>query len=566
VHVKVTTVRGDKRTYRYLNLVESFREGGQVRHRVVARLGEADEMTRSGELARLVDGLGAHLGEERAAALSAKAAPSIGAMAAAHAYFSRLGLGDLFAGIGAKRRARHLGDTVFALVANRLCEPTSKRRAITDWLGTDVALPKGVAAPSLDQCYRALDALCAEKETLEAHCYARLTDLANLDLRLCCYDLTSSYLEGDPRPSLRFPSKAFGYSRDHRSDRPQVVIGLLVTGDGIPIAHHVFAGNTKDQSTLESVMTDLQGRFGVGKIALVADRGLISESNLAAVSAAGFDHVMATRLHRDHDVAEVLAQAHQGAGWVDVDATTKATEVAHDGRRFVVVDSAERKRRDDHRRDELLARTEDKLIALGERVTSGKLADPAKIGAAADRILRDSGVGRLFTTTIRAGSFSWDHDQEALKYETDLLAGRYVIVTSFTKSQAPTAQVVRHYKALLGVERRFRVLKDFLALRPIHHFTENRVRGHIALCVLASVIEAVMGQDLARAKVVDPDLNDQLLSPRRALRELERIRAVQLVADDGSTRQVITKPTAFQASILAAFGVDTSNWQSRLSG
>jgi transposase len=408
--------------------------------------------------------------------------------------------------------------------------------------------------------------LCAEKGRIEAHCYERLTNLANLDLRLCCYDLTSTYVEGDPRPSVRFPSKAFGYSRDKRGDRPQVVIGLLVTGDGIPIAHHVFAGNTKDQSTLEEVMTDLQQRFGVGKIALVADRGLISESNLEAVSAAGFDHVMATRLHRDHDVAEVLAVAKDATAWVEVDDHTTATEVLHQDRRYVVVDSVERKRRDDHRREELLSRTEDKLIALAERVSSGRLVDPAKIGAAADRILRDSGVGRCFTTTIRTGSFFWEYDQEALTYETDLLAGRYVILTSLTKTQAPTTQVVRHYKALQSVERRFRVLKDFLALRPIYHFTENRVRGHIALCVLAALVEVLMGQDLAKARVVDPDLDFQIESPRRALRDLERIRAVQLTADDGSTRRVITKPTEHQAHILEAMDVDTSTWTSRLSG
>jgi transposase len=566
VHVKVTTVRGDKRTYRYLSLVESYRENGKIQHRVVARLGEAEEMTKSGELARLVDALGQHLGDERASVLSAESAPSIGSVAAARAYYSRLGLDSLFDDVGAQRRAKRLSDTVFAMVANRLVEPASKRRAITDWLGKDVALPQGVATPSLDQCYRALDAMCASKDTLEAHCYERLTDLANLDLRLCCYDLTSSYVEGDPRSTLRFPSKAFGYSRDHRGDRPQVVIGLLVTGDGIPIAHHVFAGNTKDETTLDSVMTDLQHRFGVGRIALVADRGLISEGNLDAVEAAGFDHVMATRLHRDPDVTAVLERAATAKRWVTIDATTKAVEVAHDKRRFVVVDSAERKRRDDHRREELLVRTENKLIALAQRVTSGRLSDPAKIGAACDRILRDSGVGRCFTTTIATGVFLWDYDQDALHYEEELLAGRYVITTSLTKKQASTAQVVRHYKALLGVEHRFRVLKDFLALRPLHHFTEHRVRGHIMLCVLAAVIEAVMGQDLAHAKVMDPDVEGQIISPRRALRELERIRAVQLVADDGSARQIITKPTPFQAKILAAFGVDTGTWQSRLTG
>ncbi len=103
--------------------------------------------------------------------------------------------------------------------------------------------------PSLDQCYRALDAVAAVKDTTETHLYGRLTDLTNLDLRLMYYDLTSTYLEGERRPSQWFVSRAFGYSRDHRSDRPQVVLGLLCTGDGIPIAHHVFAGSTNDATT-----------------------------------------------------------------------------------------------------------------------------------------------------------------------------------------------------------------------------------------------------------------------------------------------------------------------------
>jgi transposase len=452
------------------------------------------------------------------------------------------------------------------MVANRLCAPASKRRAINDWLGEDVVLPDDVASPSLDQCYRALDALCAGKEALEAHCYSALCDLTNLDLRLVCYDLTSTYVEGDMAPSLRFPSKAFGYSRDKRGDRPQVVIGLLVTGDGIPIAHHVFAGNTSDATTLPMVMADLQARFGVGRIALVADRGLISEANLEAVGVAGFDHVIATRLHRDPTVAVVLEQAAgPSTRWVSIDEHTKAAEVRVEARRYVVVDSAERHRRDDRRRSELLTKTEDKLIALAERVSAGRLVDPAKIGAAADRILRDSGVGRCFTTTIGPKRFAWEYDQAALRYETEFLEGRYVLATSLDNKTASSADIVRHYKALQGVERRFRVLKDFLALRPVFHFTEARVRGHIALCVLAAVIEAVMAKDLTAAGVMDPELEDQVMTPRRALRHLGRIRAVRLVGDNGVERRVVTKPNALQAAILAALRVDTTTWHSRLS-
>jgi transposase len=135
-------------------------------------------------------------------------------------------------------------------------------------------------------------------------------------------------------------------------------------------------------------------------------------------------------------------------------------------------------------------------------------------------------------------------------------------VTSLSPNDARAIDVVRHYRSLERVERRFRVLKDFLGLRPIRHFTEKRVRGHIALCVLAAVIEAVMTRDLEAHRLMDPDLKDQVLSPRRALRELERIRAVRLVGADGIPRQVITRPSPLQAKILAAFGVDTSTWRS----
>lgn len=314
-------------------------------------------------------------------------------------------------------------------------------------------------------------------------------------------------------------------------------------------------------------MADLQARFGVGRIALVADRGLISEENLAEVAANGFDHVLATRLHRDAAVKAVLeAATEEHAVWVSVgDDGTRATEVTYEQRRYVVVDSPSRHVRDDARRIELLARTEERLIALAERVRAGRLVDPAKIGAAADRILRDSGVGRCFRTTITHGLFIWDYDEEAMRYEESLLAGRYVITTSLDEKTASTGQVVSHYKSLQNVERRFRVLKDFLALRPVFHYTERRVRGHIAVCVLAAVIEAVMARDLRQAKITDPNLEDQALSARRALRELERVRMIQFTDAEANERCVVTRPSAFQSQILDAFGVDTSAWRSRVA-
>jgi len=562
VFVKRTVKRRGDTSYEYLALVEAVRVEGRNTHRTLFRLGEVSELRESGQLDRIVKALAAYANGTylEAGELEGLSSPSFGAMAAIWSYFCRLGLEEHFAALGDGRRSRVLSDTVFSMVANRLTEPSSKRRTINEWLST-VALPAGVSAPSLDQCYRAVDALSEHKDATEAHLYSELCNLANLDLRLVCYDLTSSYFETVAVGRRAFPSLAFGYSRDHRSDRPQVVIGLLVTSDGIPIAHHVFPGNTADVSSLPGVMEDLKTRFGVGRIALVADRGLISEDNLAEVAARGFDHVLATRLHHDDDVAAVLGEANgPETAWAAVpEARSFCAEVTHDERRFVVVFSPVRYFRDKARHLALCARIEDGLVALEQRVRSGKLTDPAKIGAAADRILRSSPVGRCFVTTIRKGFFSWDFDEKARRYDEELLCGRFVITTSLSPAEAPAEQVVRYYRSLQAVERRFRVMKDFLSLRPMFHWSEERVRGHVALCVLAATIEAVMAKDLVNAKVMDPDLPYQSMTPRRALALLKEVRVQYLAAGEQRIR-LVNRRSGLQAKVLKALRVDTSTW------
>lgn len=560
MYVKMTIRRRGETEYRYLSLVEAVRTGSKVSQRTLLRLGEVSELRDSGQLDRIISSLQQHAADTwlPAGELAADGAPGFGAVAAVHAVFRQLGLDRCFT--GARKNSAALADSVFVMVANRLISPWSKRRTIGEWIDGDVQLPAGVQVPSLDQLYRALDAVADLKPVIEQHLYSELITLLGLDLRLCCYDLTSTYFESATAGDERFPSRKFGYSRDKRSDRPQVMIGLLVTGDGIPIAHHVFPGNTNDASTLPKVLADLQERFGIGRIAVVADRGLISETNLACVGAAGFDHVLATRLHRDADVVAVLEHATRpNTVWVSATGGRQACDIVHDHHRYVVIDSPARRRRDDIRREQLLARTEDQLVALSTRVQAGNLVDPAKIGAAADRILRDSGVGRCFTTSIVAGQFTWNHDQHALDYETRLLAGRYVVTTSLSHDQASTAQVVDHYQSLANVERRFRVLKDFLGLRPVFHWTEDRVKGHIAICVLAAVLEAVIANLLATAGIRDPDLTDQTISARRALAELNRIRTHNLTAGEHQI-QVITRRNPLQTAICNALKIDTTTW------
>ena len=559
--VKTTRRRRGDKVYEYLALVESVRDGAKVKHRTLLRLGEVTALRDSGQLERIVAALQRHLERERVdvGALVAEGAPGLGAVAAVWAVWQRLGLDGWFAQVGDRRGAKALEDAVFAMVANRLVAPCSKRRLV-EWTEADVVMPDGWSAPSLDQYYRALDAVAAAADDTETHLYGRLCDLTNLDLRLVCYDLTSTYFEGSTRPSERFPSRAFGYSRDHRSDRPQIVIGLLCTSDGIPIAHRVFAGNTNDSTTLPAVLADLAQRFAVGRICVVADRGLMSAANIDVVADAGFDHLLATRLRRDRTSAEALAAIGPHTVWVDIPQHgCRAADVTlDDGTRTVVVHSDARARRDVARTAQIVATAEAKLRALELRVRAGRLKDPAKIGAAAQRILAPSGVGRLFDTEIGEGRFLYHYNEDAHTYE-QLLSGRYVLTTSLTPNQADTAQVVDHYRQLQAIEARFRVLKDFLRLRPIRQGTEQRVRGHVAVCVYAALVETLINHTLVAADIRDPDLRDQHLTATRALRDLNRIRRHQLTAN-GRRITLTTRRSPLQARTLAAIGADTRTW------
>ncbi len=555
--VKTTRRRRGDKVYEYLSLVESVRKGTKVGHRTLLRLGEVTALRETGQLGRIIAALERHLHKERVDidALAAEQAPAVGGVAAAAAVWDQLGLGEFFAGIGAEA----LEHAVFAMVANQLMDPCSERR-LPEWTTDGVVMPPWWSAPSLDQYYRALDAVADVKAETEEHLYRRLCDLTNLNLRLVCYDLTSTYFEGSTRPSDAFPSRMFGYSRDHRSDRSQIVIGLLYTTDGIPIAHHVFAGNTNDASTLTDVLDDLAKRFAVGRICVVTDRGLMSASNLETVTQAGFDHLLATRLRRDPLTAEALAAVDENTVWVELPQPgSRATDVTlEDGTRAVVVESDARAGRDTRRTAEIITTAETRLLALEHRVRSGRVKDPAKIGRAAQRILNTGRVGRLFDLEIGPCRFVYHYNEEAQAYEK-LLAGRYVLTTRLTRSQADTTEVVAAYRQLQKVETRFRVLKDFLRLRPIRHWTEQRVRGHVAVCVYAALLETLITRALTAADIRDPDLDHQHLTAARALRMLNRIRRVTLTSNKHRIT-LTTRRTPLQARTLAAIGVDTRTW------
>ncbi|MFV0409694.1 MAG: hypothetical protein ACK5LJ_08370, partial [Paracoccus sp. (in: a-proteobacteria)] len=190
MYVKTTRVRRGKRVYEYVTLVEAVRDGGKVRHDVIARLGEASALRESGELDRIVAALADHAGRPAPAEITTENSLSAGIIRVVEAYWRRLGLDVWFtqAGLTAGKQF-NVADAVFAMVANRLADPCSKR-AIPEWAQDDVAMPDWWTPPSAHHYYRALDVVHDTKTDTESHLYTRLTDLTNLDLRFVCYDLT----------------------------------------------------------------------------------------------------------------------------------------------------------------------------------------------------------------------------------------------------------------------------------------------------------------------------------------------------------------------------------------
>ena len=286
----------------------------------------------------------------------------------------------------------------------------------------------------------------------------------------------------------------------------------------------------------------------------------MSAANVSAVADAGFDHILATKLRRDRISKDALAAIEDGTVWVEIaQHLCRAADITlDDGTRAVVVESDARARRDTARTAQIVATTEAKLRALEDRVRAGRLKDPAKIGAAAQRILASGGAARLFDTDIGPGRFLYHYNEDAHQYE-QLLAGRWVLATSLTPTQANTAQVVDYYHQLQAVEARFRVVGDHLRLRPVRHWTEQRVRGHVAVCVYAALIETLINHTLAAADVRDPDLGDQHLTATRALRDLNRIRRHQLTAN-GRRITLTTRRSPLQNRTLTAIGTDTHTW------
>jgi len=541
----------------YLQLAHNERhpETGNPVAKVIHNFGRAEQVDRQA-LARLVSSISRFLTPEQA--MSAAAGADVEVLDSRHLggtwtldrIWERLGIGAAIRRVATGRRldGEAVERVLFALVAQRALEPGSKL-AGTKWVAERVAI-EGCTGFSEDAAYAAMDFLLEALEEIAGEIFNSVAHLLNLDLDIIFVDTTSTYWEVDGADELadlqqavdddgvsrpvENGARAFGHSKDHRTDLPQVVIAMAVTRDGVPVRCWTFPGNTADTSIIRTVKDDLAG-WNLHRMVWVADRGFASAANRAYLTRGGGHYIHAEKLRNTN--AEAAAALARAGRYRTVAGNLRVKEVAvapggkGDGdegaraQRFVVCHNPEQADRDTAVRGRLVAHLE-QLMAGSDTWTDRRrdeFVGSLKNKPGLRRYLRRTNAGLLRV------------DAAAIKRESHL-DGKWLLRTS--DSTLTPDDLAAAYKTLLQVERGWRDMKGALGLRPVFHYREDRIRAHVQLCWLALLL----------MRVVENATDDTWRNVRH---ELDRMHLVTLSTADGQVAQR-SATTAGQKSILTA--------------
>jgi transposase len=533
--VKVRSQNGT--VHEYVRLVEAYRDAGKVKQRVVADLGRKDLLLEVlPKLRRLLTGDADGPSGDRADPQVLDTA-DWGPVLVVRALFDQLGLWAILDQELGRAKGVPFADRAFVLVADRLIAPASEH-GLAGWLETDFVCDRQgrrflphwhrrrrvrVHPRQLDAWYRTLDQLIRAKDRIEVALYHRLRDLFSLRPDLVLYDITSTYFEGaGPRDLARH-----GHSRDGKPQNVQVIVGVVMVA-GWPIAHHVWAGHRIDHSTVQEVISDLRKRFDFGRLVFVGDRGMVTDENIESITKDQQGFLVGVKRRRNARIDGWL-DAVDDAKWVTCPGginarerktdppRTRAQEVTSGdpALRVIVIDSDERRDYEQAKREQAMERARQRLEKLKGRIASGKLKRPEKIGAAVERVMQRYHGYRYFAWRLTAGALEYSESEVKLGREKKI-EGKYVIMTG--EKDLSVLDAVAQYKELTEVESGFRQLKDVMALRPIYHQIEMRVKAHIFVAALALLVQRLLGRRLKEAGLD--------LSPARAMQALATVRLV----------------------------------------
>jgi transposase len=537
--------RADGSVVGYVQLAHNRRVNGVTRAEVLVNLGREDALDIDGlrrlaaSITRFTDGDGAASLSGVDGAFEVVGSRAIGGAWLLDGLWKQLGVDRaLRTVLGARRFSTDVERVLFALVANRALDPASKLAA-SEWASQDAWIP-GLDAMDEDHAYRAMDLLVeadAQAKVQEAVFFAT-ADLLNLEVDLLFFDTTSTYFERDePDPGGEDGAPAFrayGHSKDHRPDLPQVVLGLAVTREGIPVRVWVWPGNTNDMSVITEVKDDLRG-WRLGRVVTVVDRGFSSDENLRYLTRAG-GHWIAGERMRDGSPDAQAALSRQGRYQTVRDNLRVKDILVGDGdaaKRFIVCHNPAEAERDKTARDETIQRLQAELDRIQAARAKAKTAKARQAHTKAECALREHPTLGRYLRQTPSGRLRIDRAKITAEQRLD---GKYLLSTSDPDLSAE--DVALGYKNLLEAERGFRDLKTTLELRPVFHRLEHRIRAHVLICWLALLLIRIAERRTS-------------MTWRRIALELQRLHLVTLQGPDGTVRQTTTLTSA-QHAILSA--------------
>ena len=497
-----TTVDGERRAYPCHLLRRSFRdEQGKPRKETLANLSALppdaiDVLRKVLKGATMVDA---------DAAFDTERSVPHGDVAAAHVMAARLKLKQLLGPAGRER------DIAYALILSRAVRPRSKLSTVQWWHDGDTTLGAdlGVADCSTDEVYAAMDWLVDQQKNIEAQLAKRHLCAGGIAM----FDLSSSWVEGQ-----QCELATFGHSRDGKRGKKQIEYGLLTCPAGRPVAIEVFAGNTSDSISFKTAVTRVREDFGIEKIVLVGDRGMITTTRIKELRELdGVDWITALRAP-----AIAALASDDGPLQLSLFDTQNLAEITHPdypGERLICCRNPALADERARKRQALLAATEKDLAKIAASVQAGRLTGADKIGERIGKVIGKHKVAKHFLREVTDSTFTYRRDEDKINAEA-ALDGIYVIRTSTTGKALDSTEVVISYKNLKHVERDFRIIKsDDLDLRPIHHYREKRVRAHVLICLLAAYLTWHLREALAELTFTDqhiPDRDDPVAPAQRS--------------------------------------------------
>ena len=491
----------------YFHLVESYRDKGRVRQRTLLPLGKEGDKALNGLLKAVKKFANYLTVEEAIQEIKPEKSYILGPLLILEKLFERLGIDETLNRIkGRSKISFNLRKAVFTLVASRFVSPCSKLQVferIQDLFYPEILEPE----LKLHQFYRVLDVLAREKDEIEDSLYRHGKDMFGLNVDVVLYDLTTLRFESarEDLGSLR----KFGYSKEKRGDMVQVVFALLVDQEGMPLGFEVYPGNTFEGHTLPDIVEKIKRKFQVGRFVLVADRGLFSNSNLKMLRKSKVEFIAGMKLgvfKKRHDEFYDRSRFQKWSEDLEI------METEHEGERLIVTWSRKRAERDRKKREELLEKLQEKLCKKrvgAENFISNKAY---KKYIHFDRAKKNPVL-----------------NEEAIRAD-ERKDGFFGLVTNVRDQSAE--KILSSYKDLWKVEDSFGELKGTLRTRPVFHWTDKRITGHLVMCFISYLCEAWLTRELRKKKVMrkSPAIKNKTIKPRpltaaSAMKDLNQVTA-----------------------------------------